>query len=211
MILLIGGEKGGTGKSTIATNLAVVLAHAGQEVMLVNADPQPTASRWIERRNEAGILPEVFSVNKTGDVFRTVLDLGRRYGVVIVDAGGRDSKELRTAMAAANVMLVPLRASQPDLETLPHVNELVGLARGLNPSLQAHAVLSIAPTHPQINEVAEAREFLADFSELALVNAVIRDRKAYRDAMIEGCGVIEMDDAKAAAEIQQLAKELGFI
>jgi chromosome partitioning protein len=130
-----------------------------------------------------------------------------RYQVVIVDAGGRDSRELRTAASVADLMLMPIRASQADLETLPKVNELIGLARGFNPALQAYAVLSMAPTNPVIREVDDARELLAEFDQLKLAETIIRDRKVFRDAMLAGRGVVEMDNGQAKAEIQLLAQE----
>ena len=57
MIVLIGGEKGGTGKSTIATNLAAYLANRSDDVVLLDADSQATAKRWVERRNNSGRIP----------------------------------------------------------------------------------------------------------------------------------------------------------
>lgn len=207
MILLIGAEKGGVGKSTFATNLAVHLASEDVDVILVDTDSQATCARFVERRTEAGIQPAVHCVQRTGDVSAALRDLGRRYQVVIADAGGRDSKELRTAAAVADLMLVPTRASQADLETLPKVNELVGLARALNPGLQAYAVLSMAPTNPVIREVEDAQELLAEFDELKLASTVVRDRKVFRDALLGGKGVVEMDNGQAKAEIQLLADE----
>ena len=207
MIILVGGEKGGTGKSTIATNLAVWLAIEGRDVTLLDADPQGTAAKWVERRN-ALPLPPVHCSQRSGDVFKTAKDLAERYQVVVIDAGGRDSKELRTAMVAADVLFVPIRASQADLETLPHVNELVGLARGLNPALQAFALVSMGPSNPLITEVREAQALLADFTELKLFPSIIGDRKVYRDALLEGKGVVEMNNPQAKAEIQLLAQEI---
>ena len=54
MILLLGGEKGGTGKSTLATNLAAWLAVQGRDVILVDTDVQRTAANWVDRRNQIG-------------------------------------------------------------------------------------------------------------------------------------------------------------
>lgn len=207
MIILIGGEKGGTGKSTIATNLAVQLALEGRDVILLDADPQGTASKWVGRRNEQG-LTVVHSAQKTGDIYKTTLDLGQRYEYVIIDAGGRDSKELRTGMVAADKMFIPIRASQADLETLPHVDELIGLARGMNQELQVFALLSMAPSNPLINEVAEAQELLQEFEEIKLSPSIIRDRKVYRDAMLAGKGVVELANSQAKAEIQLLCDEV---
>ncbi|SPB14109.1 putative partition protein [Caballeronia novacaledonica] len=207
MILLVAAEKGGVGKSTIASNLAVCLAHGSVDVVLLDTDGQATATRFVERRDEAGITPRVPCVQRTGEVASTLRDLARHYQVVVVDAGGRDSREMRSAMAVASLVLVPTKASQADLETLPKVNELVGLARGLNPELKAVAVLSIAPSNPVIREVEDARKLLAEFDQLELANTIIRDRKVYRDALLAGKGVIELDNSQARAEIQLLAQE----
>lgn len=207
MIVLVGAEKGGVGKSTIASNLAIHLVHHGVDVALLDTDGQATCARFVERRDEAGIRPSVPCVQRTGDVASTLRDLSRRYQVIVVDAGGRDSREMRSAMAVANLMLVPTRASQADLETLPKVNELIGLARGLNPELKASAVLSMAPSNPVIREVEDARELLTQFEQLALADTVIRDRKVYRDALLSGHGVVELENLQARAEIQLLAQE----
>lgn len=208
MILLLGGEKGGTGKSTIATNLAVWLAKQGKDVILVDTDRQRTSSHFVERRNAVGGLPTVHSTEKYGNVFDTVKDLSGRYEEVIVDAGGRDSEELRTALVAAHVLYVPLKASQPDLETSVHMNELVKLARGMNQRLRSKLVISMGPTHPAVHEDEEASELLSELPEFGISGVVVRERKIYRDAMVEGRGVIEMSNEKASVEIESLAKEI---
>nr|WP_013207351.1 division plane positioning ATPase MipZ [Ralstonia solanacearum]CBJ34338.1 putative partition protein (ParA), ATPase activity [Ralstonia solanacearum PSI07] len=207
MIVLIAAEKGGVGKSTIASNLAIHLAHKGVDTVLLDTDAQATCARFVERRDEAGIQPPVPCVQRTGEVSATLRDLAKRYQVVVVDAGGRDSREMRSAMAVANLLLTPIRASQADLETLPKINELIGLARGLNPELKASAVLSMAPTNPTIREVEDARELLAQFDQLQLAETVVRDRKVYRDALLGGQGVVELTNAQARAEIQLLGQE----
>lgn len=208
MILLLGGEKGGTGKSTIAVNLAVWLARKGVDVILVDTDRQRTASHFIDRRNQLNGVPTVHCAEKHGNVFNTTRDLAKRYDQVIIDAGGRDSEELRTALVSANLVYCPLKASQPDLETSVHMNELVKLARGMNHALEARAIISMGPTNPVIHEAREAREILTELPEFKLSDVVVRDRKAYRDAMVEGRGVIELDNPKATAEIEGLAREI---
>lgn len=206
-VVLIGGEKGGTGKSTIATNLAAYLALEKQDVILLDADPQGTAKRWVDRRNDAG-LPTVHCSQKSGNLIATIRDLATRYEHVIIDAGGRDSQELRSAMVVAEKMYVPLRASQPDLDTLPRVCELINTARTINEALQVHAILSMAPSNQMITEIGDAQELLKDFHELKLSGNIIGDRKIYRDAMTAGKGAVEMTNAQAKAEIQLLAAEI---
>ena len=208
MIVMFGGEKGGTGKSTLSTNLAVWLAKRGRDTIIVDTDRQMTSSNWVDRRNSIEGLVRVNCAEKHGNVFHALRDLSQRYSEVIVDAGGRDSEELRTALVAAHVVYVPLRASQPDLETSVHMNELVTLARGMNQTLDAKLIISMAPTNPVINEASQAQELLRELPEFKLSGVVIRDRKIYRDAISEGRGVIEMDNAKASSEIEALAKEI---
>ena len=161
----------------------------------------------MERRSEANIAPAINCIQRMGDVSATLRDLATRYQVVIADCGGRDSKELRTAVTVADLLLTPIKASQADLETLPKVNEIVSLAKSFNPNLQAYAVLSMAPTNPSIREVQEAQELLTEFDQLKLAETVIRDRKVFRDALLAGKGVVEMDNSQAKAEIQLLAQE----
>ncbi|MEJ1298485.1 MAG: division plane positioning ATPase MipZ [Candidatus Sedimenticola sp. (ex Thyasira tokunagai)] len=208
MILLLGGEKGGTGKSTISVNLAVWLAKQGGDVILVDTDRQRTSSHFVERRNSDGSLATVHCAEKYGNVYDTVKDLSKRYEYVLVDAGGRDSEELRTAMVVADKLYVPLKASQPDLETSVHVNELVKLARGMNPGLQSNLVISMGPTHPAVHEDQDAAEILTELPEFQLSEIVVRERKVYRDAMAEGRGVVEMNNEKAIGEIDSLAREI---
>jgi chromosome partitioning protein len=206
-IVLIGGEKGGSGKSTTATNLAVYLKLEGLDVMLLDADKQATSTKWVARRNEAG-YPEIHSAQKLGDIYRTAIDLASRYQYVVIDAGGRDSRELRTGMVAADLIYVPIKASQADLETLPVVDELVSLSRGMNHGLQVRTLLCMAPTNERIKEVEDARALLADFPELPLSSCIIRERKIYRDALLLGKGVVEMKNSDARAEIQLLGQEI---
>ena len=209
MVVLIGGEKGGTGKSTIATNLAAFLAGRNDDVVLLDADSQTTTSRWVERRNNSHPeLPIVHCVQKTGDIYEPIRDLSTRYQQVIIDAGGRDSEELRSAMVAAQKLYTPLKASQPDLETTTNINQLVKLARGFNPTLTAYAVISMAPTHPAITEAQEAQQLLMKLPDIQLSRVFIRERKVFRDVMVEGKGVIECNNRKAKAEIQLLAGEI---
>lgn len=208
MIVLLGGEKGGTGKSTLATNLAALLAQQGRDVLLVDTDRQRTAANWVDRRNLLKEVPTVHCTERRGNVFHALRDLAKRYDEIIVDAGGRDSEELRTAMVAAQKVYVPLKASQPDLETSLHMNELISLARGMNANLEARVLICMAPTNPSIHETSEAQELLTELVELKPSGSIIRERKVYRDAMVEGRGVIEMDNDKAIGEIRALAKEI---
>jgi chromosome partitioning protein len=208
MIILIGSQKGGCGKSTTAVNICAELAGRGHDVVLVDADRQCTSANWAMDRVEKPTLSAVHCVQKYENIRDTLLDLDQRYEYVIVDAAGRDSRELRTGMTAAHILVVPFRPSQPDLDTLPNMQEIIIQAKDLNPKLAVYGLITMAPTNPVIHEETDARECLIDYPEIKLLATMIRDRKVYRDAMSDGLGVVEMDNPKAKMEIKNLIEEI---
>jgi len=106
--ILIGSQKGGAGKSTLAVNIAAELAKQGRDVVLLDADRQGTASIWCHERDS--ILPAVHCLQRYDDVRATVNDLADREEIVVIDTAGRDSKEMRTAMLHDDLLIVPPRA-----------------------------------------------------------------------------------------------------
>lgn len=207
MIVLIGGEKGGTGKTTLATNLAARRAAAGHDVLLLDTDKQGSASFWAAVREEGGDLPPVACVQVFGKgVTAQARDLSGRYEDLVIDAGGRDSVELRAAMVLADVLFIPLQASQFDVWTLERMDELVEQAQAINADLDAHVVINRASPHPQVTEADEAESILADFEHLAFSGVVLHDRIAFRRAASGGRSVHEAPapDAKACAEVDAL-------
>ncbi|MBD3557525.1 AAA family ATPase [Planktothrix sp. FACHB-1355] len=210
MIICVGGQKGGTGKSTTAVCLAAWLAGQGRDVLLVDANvAQGTASNWAERRSANEKLPRLTCIEKSGNIYDTVRDLAKKYDEVIIDSGGQDSKELRTALPTSHLLLTPTRPSQADIETLVYVADLVDKARDFNPKLEARVIITNAPPNPAVKLVEEAKELLAELSEtFSVCSTVIYNRKAYIDALTAGMGVSEMNNTKAAAEIESLGKEI---
>lgn len=210
-IILIGGEKGGTGKTTLAVNLAALRALQGRDVLLIDTDIQASASYWAQSRDEAGTQPRVACIQKFGKGLPTeVRDLARRYQDLIIDAGGRDSPELRSALLIAERVYIPIQPSQFDIWTLGRMDNLVTNAQGFNLNLHAWVVISRASTNPSVSEVAEAQSLLADFAHLRLAHAVIRDRIAYRKAARDGLSVEELKpgDPKAGEEIRAFFQEV---
>lgn len=212
MIILIGGEKGGTGKTTIATNLAAKRALAGRDVLLIDTDQQGSANYWAQSRDESESKPQrVACVQKFGKGLQTeVMDLAKRYQDIVIDAGGRDSVELRAGLVVADKAYIPIQPSQFDIWTLDRMEALVSSAKGFNPNLGAWVVISRVSTNPSVHESQDAQEILADFENLQLSGSVIRDRIAYRKAARDGLSVDEVKpkDPKAAEEIEGLYAEV---
>lgn len=209
MIVMIGGIKGGTGKSTIATNLAAYLAGGGADVLLLDVDPQASAYKWAMRRQENHPdAPKVRTAQASGRAFDVVRDMADRYEHIVIDSGGHASDAMKSAMLGAQKLYVPLRPSQADLETVGDIVSMIGDVRAFNADLQAFSLVSLASTNPSVFEAREAREALTDLADLALSDCIVRDRKIYRDAFFEGVGVVEMTTNKATPEIQLLAQEI---
>ena len=211
MIILIGGEKGGTGKTTLATNLAAMRALAGRDVLLIDTDPQGSANYWVQSRDEEKVIPRVACVQKFGKGLPAeVKDLEHRYQDIIIDAGGRDSVELRSALVVAQRAYIPIQPSQFDIWTLNQMDELVETAKAFNPDIQARVIISRSSTNPSVHESDETGKLLADFANLDLADVTIRDRIAYRKAAKDGLAVIELKpkDLQAVEEMEMLYQEV---
>lgn len=208
MIVVLGHQKGGVGKSTLTVNLAAELQRQGRTVCIVEADPTVhTASIWAADRVEAGGDP-IRTEQVTGNLYTKLVNLDKAHDVVLVDAAGKDSKELRTAMTACDLLVAPLLPSQPDLDTSKPLLETVRQARKFNEGLKVMGVLNRVSHHVFDDEEGEAREYMQAYPDLVLAETVVHDRKVFRKAMGEGRGVVEMRDRKAKAEIQLLLKEI---
>ncbi|ELJ8766631.1 TPA: AAA family ATPase [Vibrio parahaemolyticus] len=208
MIILLGSQKGGCGKSTLAVNIAGQLAQMGKDVCLLDADRQGSASEWVEYREEAKSPLTIHSVSKYGNISETLSDLNQRYEFVVCDVAGRDSKELRYGMLVADILVSPLRPSQPDINTIPHLTEIFEQAKTINSSLRGLLVLNLCPTLPTIKEADQSAEYLDGLDGFSLAKVRVHDRKAYRDAFSEGLCVAEWKDQKARNEIEWLVNEV---
>ena len=209
MIILIGSQKGGCGKSTLAVNVACALAlDKGADALLVDCDTQSSVARWVQDRQTHAALKNIPCVQISGDVRITLRDLAKRYDHLVVDVAGRDSVELRSALSVADMLLSPIRPSQYDLDTVPHLAEVYSRAKDFNEKLRASLVLNLCPTNPVIKEAQEAETYLQDFAEFAVAKTRIYDRKAYRDSVAEGQSALEWKDTKAADAIRQLMMEV---
>ena len=212
MITLVGCEKGGTGKTTIAINLAIMGAKEGLDVLAIDADKQPSASYFFQLRDKNELSPRITCIQKFGENFpQDVLDLSDRYDQIIIDAGGRDSLELRYAMGIADQIFIPLEPSQLDVWTLDQMDKLVQQSRTINTDLKAKVVFNSAPTNPGNVDTEIAKEMVADFDQLTLADTHVCERVVFKRSVREGRAVIEYKspaDPKAITEISRLYKEV---
>jgi chromosome partitioning protein len=206
MIVIAGGIKGGSGKTTVATNLAVMRAADGRDVLLVDADDQETATDFTTLRNERAVGAASYtSIKLTGPAVRTeTLRLAAKYQDIIIDTGGRDTTSQRAALSVADVLLVPFVPRSFDVWTLEKVAELVAEMRTANPRLVAYTFLNRADPRGTDND--EAGEALRDTDALQFLGIALGARKAFGNAAAQGMAVTELrtPDPKAVEEMQHL-------
>ena len=208
MIIVFGHQKGGTGKSTLTVNMAVELQRQGKDVLLVDADPTiRTTSNFTTDREEAG-LPSIQSVQKSGSLHKFLEEFRPKFDHILVDVPGKDSKEMRTALTAADMLINPTRATQADLDAVAGLLETVEGAQDFNEDLKSMLVLNFVSSNVFTKEREEAQSYLEDFPRVRLAETVLHQRKAFADCLADGKGVVEMRDAKAKAEIQLLTQEV---
>lgn len=214
MIIILGGEKGGTGKTTLATNLAAMRVMNGHDVLLVDTDKQESANYWAYTRNEnqSGNHNINCSTQFGGSVLRVAQDHNKIYEDIIVDAGGRNSSELRATMTIADALYIPIQPSQFDIWTLARMDELVRLARNVNPNIRAEIVINRASTNPSVSEVFETIQLFKDYEQLQFSGIVIRDRISYRKAASLGLSITELSpsDPKALEEMELFYQKVYY-
>lgn len=196
-VVTVANQKGGCGKTTLSTHLAVEGSLRGHKVLLVDLDPQGSAAKWWKRRQSNVPLLVAITATQLADTLATAREEG--YEWTVIDTPPHAAAEIRIAVAAADHVLVPTRPTIMDLDALPETADIVrAYAR------PAGIVLSAAPARSGF--VAEVRAKLAtDYPDMPVLKQEIGNRTAYHYAMVKGQAVGEYDpQSKAATEMAAL-------
>lgn len=208
MILVVGGIKGGVGKSTLAANLAVLAARSGKDVLLVDGDSQETTMTWAAARGDQPTVStdRVTTVALVGKGVREELRrLRPKYDAIVIDAGARDTTTQRSALTIADAVLLPFAPRGPDLWTIDAAIEMVNEIRSVNEGLRAMALVNRADPGGNDNAEAEAA-FAGHAGVIDAMPCRVGNRKAIAMAHLLGlaAGEAARPDPKAVAELDAL-------
>lgn len=211
MIISICNEKGGSGKSTLAQNIAIYEAIANnRKILLLDTDPQKSLATFVNIRNEEN-KPKVFDFTyKFGEELKQFLSKNKDKDI-IVDTGGRDSREMRIAVVLSDIVIIPTIPSQYDVSVLDKMVNVIKTAKEANPKLVAYIVINRSSPNPFLRKKIESlkgfiKELECDY--IKLCDTIIYEREKYKISTQMGLGVVEMNDKKTKEEIENLCKEI---
>ena len=205
IVVAIAGQKGGTGKSTVAVNLAAHWHERGLRVLLVDADPQGTSATWADVAAEQG-HPAPPCVQAGDSLRRDVPTLGAAFDVVVLDVPGRAAGARQVgALLVADVVVLPCGPSAPDAWGLAGSVEAVRQAQELRPDLLARVLLNRADRTAMARSAHDALAAVG----LPVLARSLGARVAFAEAVAAGRGVTGYASGSIAAlELRQLADEL---
>ena len=205
MIITLAHQKGGVGKSTLATNLAAIL---GADIL--DLDLQRSCQLWNRSRKGAG-LPELtcHAPNTAAEAKSIMGNYKGSNGLLVVDCGGFDSETNRVALALSNLILTPVAPSQVELYGLQNFMKILKEAsQNLGREVVTNVVINNADSRSKA-AIEEVQAFIQSANYLELMETVIHWRTDFKKAYAFGQSVIELNaKGKAATEITSLAAEI---
>lgn len=205
LVIAVAGQKGGTGKSTVAVNLAAHWHERGLRVLLVDADPQGTSATWADVAAEHG-HPAPPCVRVGDSLRRDLPKLAEAFDVVVLDAPGRAAGARQVgALLVADVVMLPCGPSAPDAWGLAASVDAVREVQELRPDLLARILLNRADRTAMTRSAQDALAAVG----LPVLTRSLGARVAFAEALAAGRGVTGYAAGSVAAhELRQLAAEL---
>lgn len=197
-------EKGGSGKSTVASNLATALHRRGSRVVLIDADPQGTARDWRAASPEGADLPPVVAIDRAPNLPGALKALGTDYAVI--DAPARAAAMAAAIVMAADVALVVMQPSGADVWASAATVRLVRQKLDMGGKIDAAFLVNRAAGNTRLSKLIRDGEW-NDYGIEQMVST-IGNRVSFAQALTEGVSVFDLADTAAQTEILNVIKEL---
>ncbi|TDB58535.1 ParA family partition ATPase [Arundinibacter roseus] len=209
MIISVTSLKGGVGKSTLSQNLAVCFAHAGYKVCILDVDTNQSAIRWSGLRPDDAPAIPVFGQPDGIELSKNAKHLSKDYDIILIDGTPSLNKVTSKIILLADLLLIPILPSGLDIWATEQFLERYHDAEAeREKKLPAYFLMN--QFQPNTNLSKEVREVLED-TEIPVLKNTLKNRTAYREAVIKGLGVIEYKDKKAQEELVALYNEISKI
>lgn len=205
MLTVVGNLKGGTGKSTVAFNLAVWLAHDETGVVAFDLDPQCTLVDVNEVRLEDSYEP-AFEVSTDLEELEALAKNKKHKKPIIVDMSASNMPAMERAIFLADRILIPVQPSQADIWSTQRFLKIVKKCVNSRKKPEVFGFINRADTHIGVRETSEAEQALEMIQGVTALDVRLHQRTAYRRSFSEGLGVFELDPmGKASTEMKKLA------
>ena len=202
-VIAVLNQKGGVGKTTLSIHLATALSSVGR-VLLIDADPQGSALDWSAQRVTEPLFPVVGLPKPT--LHREIPAISQGYDWVIIDGPPRVNDLARSAIAASDVVLIPVQPSPFDVWAAQDIIDIVRECSVLKPDLKTRFVIN--RLFPNTTLGGEVKEALASF-EVEVMENSIRNRTEYAKSAKAGLTALETEpNGIAAEEVNLLMQEL---
>ena len=202
-VIAVLNQKGGSGKTTIAVNLAHAFQRQGKDVMIVDADPQGTARDWSEN-SSVGVCPVIGLDRET--LARDLPAITQSYDRVVIDGPPQLAGISASAVKVAHAVLIPVQPSPYDIWSCADLVDILDARRTVTNGLpHAAFVVSRAITNTKLsNQVSEALKAYG----LPVLDARTTQRVAYPTTAATGGTVFDDPTSPAAREIEAIRDEI---